>query len=81
MSLLYWMTISGTSVCNGDSGSGQFFEEEFPTRKVYLQGIVSHGNRDESSRLCDSNQYSVFTKVAAFKTWISATGYELDEEF
>jgi len=58
-----------------------FFEEEFPQRKMYLQGIVSHGNRDESSRLCDHNQYSVFTKVGAYKNWISETGYELDDDF
>ncbi|ODM97244.1 Limulus clotting factor C [Orchesella cincta] len=72
---------NGTAVCNGDSGSGMFFEEEAPQPRIYLQGIVSHGNRDESSRLCDHNQYSVFTKVASFKNWISDVGYELDDEF
>ncbi|CAL8110136.1 unnamed protein product [Orchesella dallaii] len=72
---------NGTAVCNGDSGSGMFFMEDAPQPRMYLQGLVSHGNRDANSRLCDHNQYSVFTKVASFKTWISDVGYELDDEF
>jgi len=72
---------NGTAACNGDSGGGMFFPEDSYPRRMYLQGIVSHGNRDDTTGLCDKNQYSIFTKVASFKNWVSEIGAELDDDF
>ncbi|XP_021958541.2 uncharacterized protein LOC110854409 isoform X2 [Folsomia candida] len=72
---------NGTAACNGDSGGGMFFEDDTYPRRMYLQGIVSHGNKDDSTGLCDKNQYSIFTKVATFKNWINEIGLNLDEDF
>jgi len=73
---------NGTAACNGDSGGGMFFSDDtYPGGRMYMQGIVSHGNRDDKTGLCDKNQYSIFTKVASFKNWINEVGLDLDEDF
>ncbi|KAJ9583788.1 hypothetical protein L9F63_021878, partial [Diploptera punctata] len=58
---------NGTSVCPGDSGGGLTFRYN---ERYYLRGIVSVGRRPEGSKKCYSDQYTVFTKVSVFLTWI-----------
>ncbi|KAJ6631710.1 Modular serine protease [Pseudolycoriella hygida] len=58
---------NGTGVCNGDSGSGLIF----PTKDLwYLQGVVSLSPRRASTSLCDTSQFTIFTKVGMYVSWI-----------
>ena len=63
---------NGTSVCNGDSGSGLLFQEEGARKLYFIQGIASHGQQGGGAggRWCDYNRYSVFTRVGAFSDWV-----------
>lgn len=60
---------SGTSVCDGDSGGGMFFQRN---GAFYIRGIVSVGitKMMVSEAKCDPTQYSVFTDVAIHLDWI-----------
>ncbi|RZF47444.1 hypothetical protein LSTR_LSTR007371 [Laodelphax striatellus] len=58
---------NGTSVCNGDSGSGLLFSDK---GSLYLEGIVSVSPRRTNSFSCDPKLYTVFTKVNAYKRWM-----------
>jgi secreted trypsin-like serine protease len=57
----------GTSVCPGDSGGGIAFERD---QKYYLRGIVSVGLEPEGDAKCFTDQYTAFTKVSDFLTWM-----------
>ncbi|XP_053671689.1 complement C1r subcomponent-like protein [Anopheles nili] len=57
----------GNSVCNGDSGGGLVFAEG---TRYYVRGIVSISAQRRNLLICDPNQYSVFTDVSKFLTWI-----------
>uniref|UniRef100_A0A182M699 Peptidase S1 domain-containing protein n=1 Tax=Anopheles culicifacies TaxID=139723 RepID=A0A182M699_9DIPT len=57
----------GNSVCNGDSGGGLVFAEG---SRYHVRGIVSISAQRRNLLLCDPNQYSVFTDVSKFLSWI-----------
>lgn len=63
---------NGTSVCNGDSGSGLVVERCTSERKCswFLVGIVSFAAQDRDG-YCRSDGYAVFTKVSTYLPWIS----------
>lgn len=58
---------NGTSVCPGDSGGGIAFERD---QKYYVRGIVSVGLLPEGDAKCFTDQYTAFTKVSDFLTWM-----------
>ncbi|XP_055612423.1 CLIP domain-containing serine protease B15-like [Uranotaenia lowii] len=59
---------NGTNVCNGDSGGGMYYNQN---GNWYLIGIVSFtGARSANSNLCSTKDYTGFTKVAAFESFI-----------
>lgn len=59
---------NGTSVCNGDSGGGLFFQIG---SAWYLGAIVSFApNSDDGMNRCRADSYAAFTSVAAYLTWI-----------
>lgn len=60
---------NGTSVCNGDSGSGLVISQN---KQWYIRGIVSLSIalQKMGQLQCDPNHYVVFTDVAQFKDWI-----------
>ncbi|XP_055639693.1 transmembrane protease serine 11B-like [Toxorhynchites rutilus septentrionalis] len=57
----------GNSVCNGDSGGGLVFVENY---RYHLRGIVSISAQKRNQLMCDPNRYSVFTDVSKFLKWI-----------
>ncbi|EAT42187.1 AAEL006260-PA [Aedes aegypti] len=57
----------GNSVCNGDSGGGLVFVDDY---RYYLRGIVSISAQKRNQLMCDPNRYSVFTDVSKFLKWI-----------
>jgi secreted trypsin-like serine protease len=58
---------TGTSVCPGDSGGGIAFERD---KKYYLRGVVSVGLEPEDGAKCFTDQYTAFTRVSEFLTWM-----------
>lgn len=68
--MILWamFAISGTGVCNGDSGGGMYFERN----GIYsLRGIVSLTvSRSSEVNLCDPQEYVVFTDAARYLDWI-----------
>jgi secreted trypsin-like serine protease len=66
---------TGSSVCNGDSGSGMVFPESQRdgTQMWKLRGIVSNSKPDDDNKkLCDITSYIVFTDIAQYLEWISS---------
>lgn len=64
--------ILGTSVCNGDSGGGLYFQKRNsnPTKPTWqLRGIVSNTVPKEGF-VCDPLYYVIFTDVAKYLEWI-----------
>lgn len=62
---------NGTGACNGDSGSGMYFNRNGIWQ---LGGIVSFiPARAMSSNLCHKNSLTVFTNVVKFLSWIKST--------
>ncbi|XP_072751957.1 modular serine protease-like isoform X2 [Anoplolepis gracilipes] len=57
--------LNGSSVCDGDSGSGLCFEKN---GVWYLRGVVSVS--PEKDGMCDYNLYVGFTYVSKFREWI-----------
>jgi len=67
--LLYISIISGSSVCDGDSGGGLVFKNE----SWYLRGIVSVSLgviRNGGTTHCDNNLYSLYTDISRYISWI-----------
>ncbi|XP_058058176.1 serine protease gd-like [Anopheles bellator] len=58
----------GAVPCNGDSGSGLALKRG---SRYYLRGIVSTGQLDINTQLCDSKKYVIYTDVAPFRYWLS----------
>jgi len=66
---LYISIISGSSVCDGDSGGGLVFKNEL----WYLRGIVSVSLgtiQDGGNTHCDNNLYSLYTDISRHISWI-----------
>nr|XP_019932151.2 chymotrypsin-C-like [Aedes albopictus] len=60
---------TGTTVCNGDSGGGLFFDNG---GAWYLGGIVSYGMQsDDDPTRCRENGYAIFIDVQLYLDWIS----------
>jgi len=57
--------LSGSSVCDGDSGGGLTFEKN---DLWYLRGVVSVSPAKRSN--CDYNSYVAFTSISHFRDWI-----------
>ena len=72
----YELAATDVAVCNGDSGAGLVFQDEFggsasTTCLFYLQASSANGPLHNDNRLrCDSSKYAIFTRVGAFKIWI-----------
>ena len=67
--------ISGTSVCNGDSGGGlMIFVTETPGGTTsgawHVRGIVSASPSKPDTNVCDPDQYTIFTDVEKFRDWV-----------
>lgn len=58
---------NGTSVCNGDSGGGMFFNNG---GIWYIRGLVSFSSVREDRNVCNPLEYVVFTDVAKYLPWI-----------
>uniref|UniRef100_A0AAG5CNX1 Peptidase S1 domain-containing protein n=1 Tax=Anopheles atroparvus TaxID=41427 RepID=A0AAG5CNX1_ANOAO len=62
---------NGTSACNGDSGGGLFFQ--YGERWV-IRGVVSFTQSRSidgiSNKVCDPEEFTVFTDVAKYLDWI-----------
>lgn len=57
-----------TSVCKGDSGGGYVFETN---GRYFIRGIVSLSPSSPTIvNTCDSNQYTLFTRVAKYEEFI-----------
>lgn len=60
----------GTSVCNGDSGGGLFFNIG---DTWYLGGIVSYGiSKEDGTNRCRQDGYAIFVNVQLYLDWIAA---------
>uniref|UniRef100_A0A2M4ATC9 Putative serine protease n=1 Tax=Anopheles triannulatus TaxID=58253 RepID=A0A2M4ATC9_9DIPT len=57
----------GAVPCNGDSGSGLAIKRG---RQHFLRGVVSVGQYDQVTLLCDTQKYVVYTDVAPFRYWL-----------
>lgn len=57
----------GSAPCNGDSGSGFALKRG---NQYYLRGIVSKGQIDRATLICDVNKFAIYTDVARFRFWI-----------
>lgn len=58
----------GTSVCNGDSGGGMYFEQDGLYK---IRGIVSLTVSRSDANICNPQQYVIFTDAAKYLDWIS----------
>ena len=61
-----WFLFLAMGVCNGDSGSGMYFRSN--DKKYYIRGIVSITG--PTSGGCNSNLYSLYTKVSKYLDFI-----------
>ncbi|KAK5649217.1 hypothetical protein RI129_000246 [Pyrocoelia pectoralis] len=60
---------NGTGVCNGDSGGGLVFDK-YKNKTWVLEGIVSVSPRRLGTSFCDTNYFTIFTKVGMYVDWI-----------
>nr|XP_029715103.1 limulus clotting factor C-like [Aedes albopictus] len=68
---------NGTSVCNGDSGGGMYFNNG---SRWILRGITSFsGPRDDTSNKCDVKNYAGFVNVKYYSSWIRQILQEEDD--
>ncbi|KAK9751270.1 Serine protease gd N-terminus [Popillia japonica] len=63
---------NGSSVCNGDSGSGMVIERTDGSgeKSWHLRGVVSVSIPKPGTKICNPMEYMVFTDVAKYLTWI-----------
>lgn len=57
----------GSAPCNGDSGSGFVLKR---ANQYYLRGIVSKGQQDPITLICNVNKFAIYTDVAPFRFWM-----------
>lgn len=57
----------GSAPCNGDSGSGFVLKRG---NQFYLRGVVSKGQQDPETLLCNVKKFAIYTDVAPFRYWI-----------
>lgn len=57
----------GSAPCNGDSGSGFVLKRG---NQYYLRGVVSKGQQDPETLLCNVNKFTIYTDVAPYRYWI-----------
>uniref|UniRef100_A0A182M071 Peptidase S1 domain-containing protein n=1 Tax=Anopheles culicifacies TaxID=139723 RepID=A0A182M071_9DIPT len=57
----------GVGPCNGDAGSGLFFNIN---DVWYIRGLVSFTQPRQDALICDTKEYNVFTDVAKYLKWI-----------
>ncbi|XP_053669159.1 serine protease easter-like [Anopheles marshallii] len=57
----------GVSACNGDSGGGLFFNYN---DVWFVRGVVSFTKPRQNTLFCDTKEYTVFTDVAKYLSWI-----------
>lgn len=57
----------GSAPCNGDSGSGFVLKRG---NQFYLRGVVSKGQQDPETLLCNVKKFAIYTDVAKFRYWI-----------
>ncbi|KAF7286218.1 hypothetical protein GWI33_006906 [Rhynchophorus ferrugineus] len=62
-------TKDGTTLCNGDSGSGLAVFDKH-SGKWFLEGVVSVSLKDPNTYACNSSHYSIFTNVGMYVDWI-----------
>jgi len=65
--------LTGSSVCNGDSGGGMVFpERQRDGSEIWnLRGIVSNSKTDDNDNTrCNEYNYIIFTDVAQYLDWI-----------
>uniref|UniRef100_A0A182IP09 Uncharacterized protein n=1 Tax=Anopheles atroparvus TaxID=41427 RepID=A0A182IP09_ANOAO len=58
---------NGSVPCTGDSGSGLVLKQG---SRFYIRGIVSIGQFDPITLLCDTGKYVVYTDIAPFRFWL-----------
>lgn len=69
---------NGTSICDGDSGGGLVFARN---GVWYLAGIVSvslDASLQNGVIVCNSNTYSLYTKVSQYMSWIQDIIYKTE---
>jgi len=71
------LCISGSSVCDGDSGGGLVFESG---GLWYLRGIVSVSLGIGSDFYCNQNLYSLYTQVSNYMPWIQDVMLSIERE-
>ncbi|XP_053667565.1 polyserase-2-like [Anopheles marshallii] len=57
----------GVSACNGDSGGGLFFNYN---DVWFVRGVVSFTKPRQNTLFCDTKEYTAFTDVAKYLSWI-----------
>ncbi|KFB37607.1 AGAP001707-PA-like protein [Anopheles sinensis] len=57
----------GSVPCTGDSGSGLVIKRG---SRFFIRGIVSVGQYDVASLICDRTKYVVYTDIAPFRFWM-----------
>ncbi|XP_068083161.1 CLIP domain-containing serine protease HP8 isoform X2 [Anabrus simplex] len=60
---------NGTTVCPGDSGGGLVFAD-IVEKKWYIRGIVSVGVQPDAKSKCRKAQFSAFTSISSYRTWL-----------
>ncbi|XP_053694653.1 serine protease gd-like [Sabethes cyaneus] len=57
----------GSAPCKGDSGSGLVVKRG---NQYYLRGVVSVGQYDNNSGICNVTAFTIYTDVAPFRFWL-----------
>lgn len=71
-SLITFVLIAGTSVCNGDSGGGMYFTKNDDADVWQIRGLVSIGVALQG-KTCNPSHYVIFTDLAKHLDWIKET--------